>query len=71
MPFRRTITAAALVLLLGGTLLPIDRSDAQIGQPATYPVETDRQPTPVGLLGLIGLVGLLGLFGGRKEQTVV
>jgi hypothetical protein len=71
MPFRRTIVAAVMTLMLGGTLLPIDRSDAQIGQPATYPSETDRQPTPVGLLGLIGLVGLLGLFGGRKEQSLV
>lgn len=72
MPFRRTFVAVALVLALGGTFLPLSSSsDAQIGQPATQPSETDRHPPDVGWIGLLGLVGLFGLFGSRRADRTM
>lgn len=71
MPFRRTILAAVLALALGGTMLPFDRTDAQIGQPAAQPTDTDRNPPDVGWIGLLGLVGLFGLFGSRRADRTM
>ena len=70
MPFRRSITVAALLLALGGALLPLQgSSDAQIGHPATEPSDSHRQASPIGWVGWLGLSGLLGLFGGRSSGS--
>lgn len=70
MPFRRTFTAAALAFALAGTMIPLDHTNAQIGQPATAPSDTVPHRAPdVGWLGLLGLVGLFGLFGPRRAMA--
>ena len=72
MPLRRTFAAVALGFILGGTLLPIDRISAQIGQPATSPSDPVRTgPPDVGWVGLLGLVGLFGLFGSKRADRAV
>ena len=72
MPLRRTFAAVALGFILGGTLLPIDRINAQIGQPATAPSDPVRSgPPDVGWVGLLGLVGLFGLFGSRRADRTM
>jgi hypothetical protein len=72
MPFRRTFAAVALGFLLGGTLLPIDRIAAQIGQPATAPsAPVSHGPPDVGWIGLLGLVGLFGLFGSKRADRTM
>jgi LPXTG-motif cell wall-anchored protein len=54
--------------MLAGALLPLDRLQAQIGYPATYPSDTGRHATPIGWIGSLGLLGLLGLMGGRRKS---
>lgn len=70
MVFRRTFAAAALAFMLAGGLLPLSPTDAQIGEPAAQPTDTNRHPPDVGWLGLLGLVGLFGLFGTRRDRTM-
>jgi MYXO-CTERM domain-containing protein len=71
MPFRRTFVAAAIALALGGTMLPIGSTDAQIGEPAAVPQDTHKSPPDIGWIGLLGLVGLFGLFGSRRADRTM
>jgi MYXO-CTERM domain-containing protein len=71
MPFRRTFLAAAVALAIGGTMIPVDRTTAQIGEPAAAPTDTHRNPPDVGWIGLLGLVGLFGLFGSRRADRTM
>jgi hypothetical protein len=71
MPLLRTFAALALGFILGGTLLPIDRINAQIGQPATAPSDpVEHHPPDVGWIGLLGIVGLFGLFGSKRSDRL-
>ncbi len=71
MPFRRTFIAAAIALALAGSALPLGPINAQIGEPAAQPTDTDRHPPDIGWLGLLGLVGLFGLFGSRRSDRTM
>ena len=71
MPFRRTFVATALALALGGSMLPVDHTNAQIGAPAATPQDTDKGPPDIGWIGILGLVGLFGLFGSKRADRTM